>query len=145
ILEGNFQSVGKPVTITRPDSESPHPIDQTDFELKDAVGSSLVLKTFNTEEEECKWIAKQVANNIKLGFNPWDIVITALSGDYEKDYFILMKSALKEQGVKSYIAGVDGSPSIFRSNGCVTISNIFRAKGNEAWKVYACRFNYATE
>jgi superfamily I DNA and RNA helicase len=27
----------------------------------------------------------------------------------------------------------------------VTISTIFRAKGNEAWKVYACRFDYATK
>ncbi|WP_292826333.1 nuclease-related domain-containing DEAD/DEAH box helicase [Nostoc sp. JL33] len=145
ILEGNFQAVGKPVTITRPDSESPHPIDQKDFELKDAVGSSLVVKTFSSENEECKWIAQQVGNDIKLGFDPWDIVITALSGDYEKEYFSSMKIALQGQGIKSYIAGVDGSPSIFRINECVTISNIYRAKGNEAWKVYACRFNYATE
>jgi superfamily I DNA and RNA helicase len=145
ILDGNFQSVGKPVTITRPDSESPHPIDHKDFELKDAVGSNLVIQTFDSDEEECEWIAEQVANDLKLGFDPWDIMITALSGNYEKEYFSLMKSALRAQGVKSYIAGVDGSPSIFRTNGCVTISNIFRAKGNESWKVYACRFNYATE
>ena len=140
-VKGNFKSIGRPVTITRPDSESPHPIDQTDFELKDAVGSSLVLKTFNTETEECKWIAEQVANDIKLGFNPWDILITSLSGNHEEDYFPKIKSALQEQKVNSYIAG----GSIFRINGCVTISSIFRAKGNEAWKVYACRFNYATE
>ena len=145
ILEGNFQSVGKPVSITRPDSESPHPIDQKEFELKDAVGSSLVVKTFSNETEECKWIAQQVANDIKLGFDPWDIFITALSGDYEKEYFSSMKLALQAQGIKSYIAGFDGNPSIFRINGCVTISNIFRAKGNEAWKVYACRFHYATK
>lgn len=27
----------------------------------------------------------------------------------------------------------------------MTISNIYRAKGNEAWKVYACRFHYAIQ
>lgn len=145
ILEGNFQSVGRPVTITRPDAESPHPIDQTDFELKDALGSNLVIRTFSTEAEEHRWIAQQVANDIQLGFNPSDIIITALSGDSEKEYFHQIKSALEEKGVRSYIAGVDGGPNIFRIDQCVTISNIFRAKGNEAWKVYACRFNYATK
>ncbi len=40
---------------------------------------------------------------------------------------------------------MEGNKSIFRQEGCVTISNIFRAKGNEAWKVYACRFDRATK
>ena len=34
--------------------------------------------------------------------------------------------------------------NIFQKEDCVTISNIYRAKGNEAWKVYVCRFEYAT-
>ena len=53
------------------------------------------------------------------------------------------KNSLNKQGISSYIAGVEGSPDTFRLEGCVTIANIFRAKGNEAWKVYACRFHYA--
>lgn len=145
ILDGSFQSVGKPVTITRPDKESPHPIDQKDFELTDALGSNLILQTFNSDNEEQQWIAQQIANDIKLGFDPWDIMITALSGDSERSYFQGMKSALERNGIQSYIAGSDGSPDIFRIDRCVTISNIFRAKGNEAWKVYACRFQYATQ
>ncbi len=144
ILSGSFQSVGKPVTITRPDTESPHPIDQPNFELTNALGSILTYHTFQTEPEEQKWIAEQIANDIALGFDPWDIFITALSGDYEKDYFIKMKRALESKGIKGYIAGVDGDPHIFRIDNCVTISGIYRAKGNESWKVYASRFQYAT-
>ena len=34
---------------------------------------------------------------------------------------------------------------IFRLGGYVTIAPIFRAKGNEAWKVYVCRFHCAVE
>jgi superfamily I DNA and RNA helicase len=149
VTDGDFTqasvSAKRTVTITRSDIESPHPIDQKDFELTDALGSNLVFQTFSSDNEEQQWIAQQIANDIKLGFDPWDIMITALSGDYEKDYFQGMKSALKRNGINSYIAGSDGSPSIFRIDGCVTISNIFRAKGNEAWKVYACRFQYATQ
>jgi superfamily I DNA and RNA helicase len=144
-VTGDFRRVGKPVTITRPDAESPHPIDQADFESKNAVGSPLVIQTFSTELEERQWIAEQVANDIKRGLDPWDILITGLSGDYQKDYFNALKDDLQTKGVNSYIAGVDGNKSIFRKDGCVTISDIFRVKGNEAWKVYACRFHYATQ
>ena len=149
VTNGDFslQSVGagRTVTITRPLSKSPHPIDQDNFDLKDAFGTPLTIKPFDTERQEREWIARQVVQDIKLGFDPWDIMITALSGDYEKDYLYALQNALEQQGVDSYIAGLNGNPSIFRKDGCVTICNIYRAKGNEAWKVYACRFHYATQ
>lgn len=149
VTNGDFSlrsvKAGKTVTITRSLSSSPHPIDQDDFDLKDALGTPLTIEPFDTELQERQWIAQQVAKDIELGFDPWDIIITALCGDYEKDYLYALQNALAEQGVDSYIAGVDGNRSIFRKDDCVTISNIYRAKGNEAWKVYACRFHYATE
>lgn len=145
LLEGDFRRIGQPVKITRPERTSPHPIDQKNFEACDAVGSSLVIQTFTTENEEQKWIAKQVANDLKLGFDPWDIMITGPTGDDERGYFQRLKVALTEQGVKSCIAGVDTKRDIFRMDEYVTIAPIFRAKGNEAWKVYACRFNNATQ
>ncbi len=85
-----------------------------------------------------------MAQDLQLGFKPDDIFITAIGGDYERQYMQDLKNALVQAGIEAYIAGVDGGPSIFRVAGKVTISNIFRAKGNEAWKVYACRFHYAT-
>lgn len=67
-----------------------------------------------------------------------------MCGDYERDDLLELQANLQGNGVDSYIAGLDGNSSTFRKAGHVTISNIFRAKGNEAWKVYACRFHYAT-
>lgn len=149
VVNGDFSatsvSAGRSVTITRPDSSSPHPIDQPDFDLNDALGSVLTIKTFRADHEEQDWIADQVAKDLEMGFDPHDIMITALSGDQEKSYFMELKNALKAKGVQGYIAGVDGDQNIFRVGDKVTISNIFRAKGNEAWKVYACRFHYATQ
>lgn len=142
ITKGNFKKIGQPITITR--TINKHPIDQENFQHQDALGSNLVLKPVNNGREEHEWVAEQVANDIRLGFKPEDILITALSGDYEKKYLEAMKNSLLNHGIKSYISGIDGSPNIFQLEGCVTISNIFRAKGNEAWKVYACRFHYAT-
>ncbi|MBD2246786.1 NERD domain-containing protein [Nostoc sp. FACHB-888] len=149
VLDGDFTDAsvkaGKKVTITRPDKNSPHPIDQENFEAKDAVGSPLVIQPFASEHSEQKWIAQQVADDLKLGFDPCDIIITGPSGDNENNYFQSLQEALRKHGVKSCIAGVDTPRDIFRMDGYVTISNIFRAKGNEAWKVYACRFDYATK
>jgi len=146
VVAGSFSvnAVGKPVTITRPDKFSPHPIDSSDFPLNSALGDNLTVNNFSSEDEEITWIAHRVAHDLKLGFDPCDIIITALAGDYEKDYFNKLKLALSQKGIKTYIAGVDGNPSTFQMAGHVTISNIFRAKGNEAWKVYASRFHYAT-
>ncbi|MCK5725598.1 MAG: NERD domain-containing protein [Thiotrichaceae bacterium] len=145
VIEGSFEdkAIGTAVSIQR--NTTPHPTDKKDFPHKDALGSHLFLKTVANGKEEHEWIAEQVAKDIELGFKPEDLLITALSGDFEKEYFAAMKESLQRHGVKSYIAGVDGSPDTFRLEGCVTIANIFRAKGNEAWKVYACRFNYATQ
>ncbi len=148
VLEGDFSDAsvkaGKFVKITRADKNSPHAIDQKDFELQSAVGSPLVMQSFNNENEEQEWIAEQVANDLKLGLDPWDIMITGPTGNDEQQYFARLKMALNRHGVKSCIAGVDTNKDIFRMDGYVTIAPIFRAKGNEAWKVYACRFNYAT-
>lgn len=155
ILEGDFSAAsvrsGKTVTITRPLTESPHPVDSSEFENINSLGSLLSLKTFSTVDEEHEWIAQQVKADIDSGLDPWDIFVTALTGENDTKYLEDLQSALRNAGVPSVIAGVDThpdyrkAPDIFRNDGCVTVSGIARAKGNEAWKVYACRFDCATK
>lgn len=149
VLDGNFTDgsvqTRKKITITRLDDKSPHPIDQQDFEAKEAVGSSLIIQAFDSQDDEREWIAQQIKKDLELGFDPCDIIITGPTGDNENGYFQSLKEALRMHGVKSCIAGVDTQHDIFRMDGHVTIATIFRAKGNEAWKVYACRFDYATK
>jgi len=154
IKDGDFSnsSVVKKlkVTITREADVSPHPIDQVNFKNHESLGDILTYRTFKFEEDEQNWIARQIKQDLENGFKPEDIFITAVSGNEEKEYFHRLKAALNELGIPAYIVGLDklpgeryGSPDIFRLDGKVTIANIHRAKGNEAWKVYACRFQYA--
>lgn len=149
VLDGDFSDAsvkaGKTVTVTREAKNSPHPIDSDDFPHKDALGSPLRIQTFSDELEEQEWIAQQVEEDLKLGFDPWDLLITCPTGDKEQQYFEAIKSKLSRRGIQSVIAGVDTDRDIFRMDKCVTIATIFRAKGNEAWKVYACRFHCATQ
>jgi superfamily I DNA and RNA helicase len=149
VVNGDFTAESvkarRTVTIERDPEYSPHPIDQSDFAFQDALGSVLMTQTFSSESAEQEWIAKQVAKDLALGFDPWDLLITCLNGNYPDQYFEGLRTALKKKGVQSVIAGEDTGKDIFRMHGCVTISNIARAKGNEAYKVYACRFQYAIQ
>jgi len=143
-VEGSFSKVGMPVSIQRMDS--PHPTDQDNFPLKEVLDDSqLSLHPFDRQENELQWVAEAVHQDIKRGMKPEDILVTALCGDHEKQYFARLQYLLRSYDIESHIAGAQAYSDIdFRKKGCVTISNIYRAKGNEAWKVYACRFQYAT-
>lgn len=129
--------------IKRQHDKNPHLIDQPDFPYVEALGEILKLETFNTIEEEKEWIAHQVDNDLKQGLLPQDILITPLCGNGEKDYLSKLKEELQKFNIKSFIVGQDSSRYVFLKKDHVTISNIYRAKGNEAWKVYACRFDCA--
>ncbi|MBD2452620.1 AAA family ATPase [Nostoc sp. FACHB-87] len=154
VLEGDFRSNKELIKIEREYDQTKkdpkplvntHPIDQSDFPHQDAIGDILKFQSFETEKDEQEWIAQQVANDLRQGLQPIDIIITALCGDSEKLYFQKLKQSLSNYGITAYIAGVDDSRDIFQKDGCVTISNVYRAKGNEAYKVYSCRFHYATQ
>jgi len=149
VIEGDFSpasvSQKRLVKIKRSDEDSPHSIDRN-IKDENIEKSLLSVKAFETEALEREWIAEQVANDLKQGLKPEDILITGLYGDDEKGYFSYLKRVLEQRnGVRCCIAGIDTKVDKFRLQNFVTISTIFRAKGNEAWKVYVCRFNYATK
>jgi superfamily I DNA and RNA helicase len=149
ILEGDFTAASvknkKLIKIERPSDKSPHPIDQENFEAIEAIKDLLTIQTFKNEAEEQEWMAQQISRDLKQGLQPTDLLVTALVGEKEQEYFLTLQENLKYYGVKSYLVGIDGDRSEFKKPGYVTIANIYRAKGNEAWKVYACRFHYGTK
>jgi superfamily I DNA and RNA helicase len=141
-VDGDFRKVGAAVEIRRHPDTRCHPIDR-DQSLNETTGSLIVLQTFRDEAAERAWIARQVASDIKGGLQPTDLLITPLGGDSEKDYLDQLQAAMQSQGLKVWRPGYDESTD-FRREGHVTVANIHRAKGNEAWKVYAVRFHTAT-
>ena len=130
------------VTITRPDAKSPHAVDVEKLNLQSIGGSLIEHKIFNCPQLEWEWIAREVYRDINhKGFEPDDILIT---GVFEKDSwscFQGLKRNLYNLGIQAYIAGSQEDKTIFRQPGCVTIANVYQAKGNEAWKVYVNNFH----
>ena len=138
-IEGSFNQVGTEIEVTRPARYCPHPVDQPDFMHKQSASDLLVAESFDSIEDEQVWIANHIKQDLERGFTANDILITSISGDNESVYFTRLSERLKERGISPYIAG---STDHFSIDNHVTISNIFRAKGNEAWRVYICRFDY---
>jgi superfamily I DNA and RNA helicase len=143
VLEGDFRTAGSPITLTR---NSPHPVDQEEFQPTVDPQSLLTWRTFLSDEHEQDWIAHQIAQDINhWNFQPDDLLITAIGGYKELDYWKVLKLKLKQNGINAVIAGEDTDSDTFRLPNHVTLSGIFRAKGNEAWKVYVCRFQNAAQ
>lgn len=142
-VRGDFRKVGSPVEIRRRKEDQCHPVD-LDPSLGKAAGQLITLKPFSDDAQEAEWVAGQVAADLReMKLQPTDIVVTAMVGDHEEDYFRQLRDAFSRHGVPTFQPGNEDEE--FWRPGHVTIANIHRAKGNEAWKVYACRFHYATQ
>ncbi len=144
VVEGDFRKPGSPITLTR---KACHPVDQESFEPEVDPQSLLVWRTFPSEEEEQNWIARQIEGDLKQwSFRPEDLLVTSVASfSANKPYWESLKARLKQRGISALIAGEDADRDIFRLPGHVTLSGIFRAKGNEAWKVYVCQFQNVTK
>jgi superfamily I DNA and RNA helicase len=148
VLDGDFTpasvAAGRSVTITRLAETSVHPINQKDFPLLESIGEPLVIREFANEEEELEWVAEQIANDLKSGLSPNDIMVTAINSNNHTPYFKALQDKLERLDIQSYVAG-EKNPNLFRIDHHITLSSIYRAKGNEAWKVYVTRFHNTTE
>lgn len=134
----NKLETGEQVSLYRPSSNSPHLLEQI------AGYHNLVnCKLFENREQELKWIIDDISRNIEEEeLRPDDIVVIALDSrtkiankEYETLYI-----GLAQKGIQSVRIGIDSSVDVFRTEGAVTITSVFRAKGNEASLVYVYGF-----
>src|SRR5690606_571690 len=97
----------------------------------------ITVKDFETREEEFDWIAKSIADDIKTqGVAPEHIVVIILDALRIRDYSPQIQMRLVEHGVASTIPGLIDDADSYAEEGRVTVSSVFRAKGNEAHIVY---------
>lgn len=125
--------VGEKVRITRPEENSPLSID--------VGGADQIIDTFLADGlgEEVNWIASQVEMFLDGGLKPEDIVIIALDDRNARTYFKSISPKLAEMQIdtNNIIADPYTEPP-FVIDGKVTLSTVYRAKGNEGAVVFAC-------
>lgn len=120
-------SPGSPVVIRRPNENSPTQLQAPDsVPLVDAV----VLPSINHEVE---YVANEFKRFIDGGLQPEDLMAIAADDRRAKGYLSALSEALALRGIFSnnIIADRYSEPS-FMIEGKVTLSTVYRAKGNEA-------------
>jgi len=132
IVESGVLEEGKEVTVRRGPGSYPHffldLIDPTD---------SVVSRRFDSRESQYQWIAQEVKKDIEDGeLEPDDIMILLLNPITQRAEYMELRRHLEMVGVRSNLAGVTNDRDAFIEQGAVTVSGIYRAKGNEAPMVY---------
>lgn len=131
-------SYGQSVQLKRKEESSPRYFD-------DLISSdeSIEVKKFDSQSEQYAWIASEIENDVKneeLDFD--DILVIFPDAYYSKSEYMDFRKHLLSREIDSMLVGVTSERDIFRKDNIVTCSNIYRAKGNEAPKVYIVNSNH---
>ena len=137
VVNGRLE-LGRSVTIERKSSANPEYF--SNLLNRD---DSITINSFDSKELQYKWIAEQIAKNIKSDeLDPDDILIILPEAYTSKTEYTHLAKYLRAQGIESFLAGVNSNQDTFKVPGCVTCSGIYRAKGNESPMVYIVNSEY---
>ena len=98
---------------------------------------------YATRDEEIQAIADDIRYMVKEeGVLEHNIVVISLSNNNLKENFSYLQSLLFGMGISSISPGIDVDRDEFGVEGSVTLSTVYKAKGNEAFIVYVMGFDY---
>lgn len=131
IREGVIKD-GEQVTLYRTEETSP-----MFLENHSPIDDLIQFKKFDDSIQEADWIVEDIEKNLQdeeLKYQ--DIMIIHPDPKVTKNYVSYIRIKLMEKGIKSHIVGVQTTPDDFFQEDSIAISQIYRAKGNEAAVVY---------
>ena len=100
-------------------------------------------RTFETRVEQYVLIAKEIQRNITQDdLDPDDILVVLPEPIKQKSEYYELRRHLESYGITSNLAGITNDRDIFFQPDAVTVSGIYRAKGNEAPMVYIANADY---
>ena len=132
MVEDGSLAEGETVTLSR----APRSYPAFFKDLLDPA-EAVVAQPFQTRDEQNVWIAERVRKNIKEEeLDPDDILIVLPDAISQKGDYYELRRHLDGHGISSNLAGITNDRDSFMESGSITVSGIFRAKGNEAPMVY---------
>lgn len=133
---GSLQKDSQVLLYRHPDN-SPNRINQ----IYQGPQPLVMTQVFPDREHELDWIAAQIHDDISQGVQPDQIIVIFLDPKVAKNPLASLQVKLLSQfSVSSSIPGLVNDASEFMEKGKITLSAVFRAKGNEAYIVYVCGF-----
>lgn len=131
VKEGNSKT-GDKMTIFRPEEHSPLLMNKF-LESNDVVK----MHVFKNMDEECAWVAKNIMSDLKDELLPEDILVISLDDFNAREYFNDISHRLAKNDIMTYnLLDTSFYSKNFRLKSCITLSTVYRAKGNEAASVY---------
>lgn len=132
VVEGNCEP-GEATVIERPRENSP-------LSVQELAQQGDLVDTCVADEfaEEVAWIAGSIAEFVQDGLRPDDIMVVGLDDRNARVYFRNLAKLLGEKGidVNDVLANPYSAPP-FVVEDAVTLTTVYRAKGNEAAVVFA--------
>jgi superfamily I DNA and RNA helicase len=136
IESGKLQK-GEKVVISRPPENSPNRIREI-YKKQELI----VVEVFQDRESELNWVARSIADDVKKeGVAPRQIIVISLDTSNARNYLSRLQRLLVDANIASTIPGLIDDTSAFAEAGKVTLSTVYRAKGNEAHIVYILAFD----
>jgi superfamily I DNA and RNA helicase len=135
---GDF-STGSPMVIYRPPENSPNRIRN----LYSGAQRGVVITQFSSREEELLAVAEQIRSAIRdEKVPPEQVLVICLDSLQAKKYFLTLQRQLVAYEIPSSIPGLVNQSWEFAEEGQVTLSTVYRAKGNEAALVFIIATDY---
>lgn len=136
--ESGLLDAGHQVTLVRSPSSYPQFFSSL-LSPADAVAS----RVFASRDEQYAWIAGEIATNIEQDeLDPDDILIVLTEPIAQMPEYYELRRHLGSHGIQSNLAGITNDRDAFLQPGVVTVSGIYRAKGNEAPMVYVANADH---
>lgn len=132
VIEGDFRDRSGTIQITRPDRNSPHPLEgSTDAK------PFIRFEQFSEKTDELRYVVENIQRDIEQeGLNPEKIMVVLLGSPIEaRETGEDIRDLLSDEGIQGNCVW-EGDSSVFATDGEVTLTGINRAKGNEAAMVY---------
>ncbi len=125
---------GQEVVLRRTEDTSPSFLEQ-----HSTLNELIQFHRFESEEEQATWLAKAILKNLRLEeLRHDDIVVINPDPRSTRGRVGLIRRQLHELGIHSHLAGVDTDADTFYRQDAesITLTGIYRVKGNEAGMVY---------
>ena len=131
VLKGPLE-LGQKVSLARSETASP-PFFKQLMRSADAVE----VKLFADSDEEYGWVAERIKRNLEVDeLEADDILVIVADPLAVKLRGSALMRALQAVGLSAHIAGITSSRDVMFYKDSISITSIYRAKGNEAPMVY---------
>lgn len=131
IIEGTCKN-NERVVIDRPDDNSPLILD-----LKKDIEEIIKVYSADRVKNELIFVAEEIEKAIKVDkLRPDDIMVICLDDRSAKSYFATLSTFLYSKDIYTHNLSANSYEKGFLEDNCVTLTTVYKAKGNEAAMVF---------